>query len=271
MKKMLVTVLASALLAAGAANAQGKADEKLPAPVALAVQGGMKFETTFPAPGGMTGYILSQGDQPMVLYVAPDGQTAIAGAMLDGTGKNLTRDHLAQYAPKPDYEKAWAELEKASYVATGAKGSRARSTIYVFEDANCVYCHYEYRALAPYLKTGLQVRWIPVAFLHADSYDKGAVFLAATDGDAALAEMHRNFGQHGGTTPPSTSMRARLDANAKLMTNLGFKGTPVTFYKDGSGKVRAVSGMFKLAELPTITGLPELPVDDKELLARFGQ
>ena len=46
------------------------------------------------------------------------------------------------------------DLEKSAHVVTGARGKDVKSVIYVFEDANCIYCHYEYRALAPYYPPG---------------------------------------------------------------------------------------------------------------------
>lgn len=266
MKKYILSLLACVVMAGAAVAQPARPDEKLPSAIALAVGGGMKFEKAFSAPGGMTGYVLSSGvDQNMVVYVTADGQAAIAGNMLDVKGQNLTKEHLAQYAPKPDYDKTWTDLEKASTVATGAKGKDVKSVIYVFEDANCIYCHLEYKALQPYTKVGLQVRWVPVAFLHADSYEKAAVFLAAKDSEAALVDMHINFGKHGAIAPASPEMRAKVDANNKLMANSGFKGTPVTFYKDKAGKVRVINGMTMLSDLPNVTGLPLQPNADPDL------
>lgn len=264
MKKFFLSIFATTFLV-GAALAQAK-DDKLPSAITLAVGGGMKLEKSFSAPGGMTGYVLSQGiDNNMVVYVTPDGSTAVAGTMLDGMGQNITKEHLAQYAPKPDYEKTWADLEKAPFIAAGAKGKDVKSVIYVFKDLNCIYCHYEYKALAPYAKAGLQVRWIPVAFLKPDSFDKGAQLLGSKDAEGLMEDMHKNFGKPYTGAPVSPELRAKIDANNKLMTNSGFRGTPVTFYKDKAGKVRVNNGMVMLSELPTITGLPAMPNSDPDL------
>lgn len=267
-KHLSAVVLA---LAASAAFAQpapsAKADEKLPAPLQTAIAGGMKVEKSFPAAGGMTGWILSQGvGQNMIVFTPPGGEVAIAGNMLDAKGQNLTKQYLEQHAPKPDYTKMWGELEKAPWVAEGAKDPK--SVIYVFKDANCGFCHLAWKALQPYEKVGLQVRWVPVAFLAADSYDKAGALMTAKNPEEAIAALHEKWGAKVAVPQASKEIRAKLDANNKLMNSWGFRGTPATLYKDKSGTVKAVSGMFQLSELPTITGLPEQAQNDPAL-AKF--
>lgn len=246
-----------------------KVEGKIPLSLQLALQGGMKIEKQFKAAGGMTGWILSEAPgKNVVAYTTPDGEALIAGTMLNQAGQNLTEQYLEKYGTKIDYDKFWAKLEASSYVAEGAKGADVKSTLYVFKDPNCSYCHLAWRALQPYEKVGLQVRWIPVAFLAQDSAAKAAVLLTAKDPDAAVAELHANYGKK--TTPPvpSAQVKARVDANTKLMAEMGFKGTPATLYKDAAGKVIAVDGMPRLSQLPKMTGLPEQANSDPDL-ARF--
>lgn len=267
MKKILLGLVAGALFASGA-FAQS---DKMPSQVQLAITGGMKLDKSFPAGGGMTGWLLSAGpDNHVVVYTSANGEVAIAGSMLDAAGQNLTKKHIEQHATKPDYDKLWAELEKAPYVVEGAKGKDVKSTIYVFKDANCSYCHLEWKALQPYMKVGLQVRWVPVAFLAPDSYNKGAHLLTAKDAEEAVKELHANFGNRAAAPLPNPSpeLRAKIEANNKLMQSWGFRGTPATFYKDKSGKTKAVNGMPSLSELPAITGLPAQANNDPDL-ARF--
>lgn len=263
-----ITVIASVLVGFSAFNAQ--ATETLPAPIQSAVDSGLRYEKSFPAAGGLTGWVLSQGaGNNMILYTTSVGDVAIAGNMFDAKGANLTKQYMEKYGPKPDYEKMWGELETSAWVPEGPKTKDAKSVIYAFEDSNCGYCHLYWKALQPYVKAGVQVRWIPVAFLSAESLPKAAALLTATDPVIALAEMHAEYGKKLANPKPVTeAVKAKVDANAKLMRLYGFSGTPATFYKDKSGKVRAVNGMPSLPELANITGVPEQKQTDPEL-ARY--
>lgn len=274
--KKTIFALALTALAASAGAQTDKAGDKaaaakanLPGPVAVAVAGGLKLENTFKAPGGLTGWVLSSGvDQNLVVYTPADGSIAIAGNMLDAKGVNLTKEHLAKYAPQPDYEKLWSEASKSTWIAEGAKGADVKSTIYVFEDANCSFCHLAWKAFQPYQKVGLQVRWIPVAFLSKTSYDKAAATLAAKDPGAAFTERHKNFTSQAAVPEANAEMRAKIEANNKLMSTWGFRGTPAIIYKDKDGTVRTQPGMVTLSQLPQMTGLPAQPNNDPDL-ARF--
>lgn len=268
MKKSLLALAASMLATAALAQAN-KPTGPLPGPIAVAVTGGLKLENTFKAPGGMTGWVLSSGvDQNMVVYTSADGEVAIAGNMLDAKGTNLTKEHLTKYAPKPDYDKLWSELEDSTWIAEGAKGGAVKSTIYVFEDANCSFCHLAWKAFQPYQKAGLQVRWVPVAFLAKNSYDKAAAKLTAKDPSAAFTAYHQAYGAPNTAPEAPPVLRAKVEANNKLMQTWGFRGTPAVIYKDASGKVMAAPGMPSMSKLPEITGLPAQPNSDPEL-ARF--
>ncbi len=268
MKKSLIAI--TALVTAGAAFAQpAPSRDTLPGAIAVAVAGGLKMENSFKAPGGLTGWVLSSGvDQNMVVYTSADGSVAIAGNMLDAKGTNLTKQHLEQFAPKPDFSKLWTELEKATWIPEGAEGRAAKSTIYVFEDPNCSFCQLAWQALQPYQKVGLQVRWVPVAFLSKTSYDKSALALAAKDPSSAFTAQKLNPATGAAAPEASPAQRAVIDANNKLMQTWGFRGTPVIVYKDASGKVQAAPGMPSLPQLPAMTGLPAQPNNDPAL-ARF--
>lgn len=270
LKRTLLTLsLVAAATAAMAQPASTKPNEKLPGAIAVAVTGGLKLENSFKAPGGLQGWVLSSGvDQNMVVYTSADGTVAIAGNMLDAKGTNLTKQHLEQFAPKPDYSKLWGELEKTTWVSEGAKDGAAKSTIYVFEDANCSFCHLTWKALQPYQKAGLQVRWVPVAFLNRTSYDKAAAVMSAIDPGAAFTARHVNFGAPSTSPEATPEQRAKVETNNKLMQSWGFRGTPAIVYKDAQGNVRTSAGMPSLGTLPTITGLPAQPNTDPEL-ARF--
>lgn len=265
--KKLTLALVSAI-ALGTSTFTAVAAEKYPPAIQAALENGLRYEQSFQAAGGLTGWVLSQGpnNNNIIIYTPASGDVAIAGNMFDAKGVNLNKQYLTQYAPQPNYEKLWGELETSAWVAEGPKGAAVKSVIYAFEDANCVYCNLAWKALLPYTKVGLQVRWIPVAFLAADSLPKAAELLAATDVNAAMVKRHADFGKRI-ANPKSVpdAVKAKVDANGALMRQYGFNGTPALFYKDSTGKVKAVSGMPSLSELPAITGLPAQAQTDPAL------
>jgi len=274
MKKTLTLLLAALALSAFSTTAMAnkaavKPANDYPAPIKMAVSGGLKVEKQFEAAGGMTGWILSQGvGQNIVVFTTPDAQVAIAGNMMDAKGQNLTKQYLEDHAPEPDYTELWNALRNTGYAVEGPRSSK--NVIYVFKDANCSFCHLAWRALQPYTAAGLQVRWVPVAFLAEDSMGKAAAMMSARDGNAHMKRLHESWGKQDPSViaKPTAAQEARVQANNKLMNDWGFRGTPATVYKDKNGKVQVVGGMFRLSQLPEITGLPEQPQNDPQL-ARF--
>jgi len=269
MKKVL-----TGLLLAGTLSAAFAQSAPTPKVLDLALAGGMKIDKTFPAVAGMTGYVLGKaGGQPTVVFTTSDSKYLIAGAIIDESGKNLTADYAQKFIPKPEYSQFQSQLDKSAYLIEGAKSPK--SIAYVFLDANCIFCHLAWKAFQPYEKVGLQVRWLPVAFLKPDSAGKGAALLTAKDPEAALALNETKFDESSETggipamTQIPAGISAKLDENAKLMREMGFQGTPAVVFKDAkTGKLLATPGMVKLSELPANLGLPEQPNNDPEL-ARF--
>ncbi|WP_133662090.1 hypothetical protein [Paraburkholderia sp. BL10I2N1] len=54
----------------------------------------------------------------------------------------------------------------------------------------------------------------------------------------------------------SVAAEAKIDANGKLMADMGFSGTPTVLYKDASGAYVAIQGMPTLSQLPKILNMP---------------
>jgi thiol:disulfide interchange protein DsbG len=268
-KNMIVTALAAVVLSmassAFAATAQ-------PKPIEMAVHAGMKVVQQFNAASGLKGWVLSQGGQYSIVYTTADAQTLIAGALIDGQGKNLTAEYGAKYIPKPDYTAAYPKLEQSSYIAS--KTANPKSTIYVIIDPNCIFCHLVWKAFKPYQAAGLQIKWVPVGFLKPTSQGIAAAILTAKDPAAAFEENESKFDaskEAGGVAPMANvpaDIAAKLNANNALMGAFGSHGTPTIVWKDAAGQVHTKDGMPRLSELPGITGLPDQAETDPEL-ARF--
>jgi thiol:disulfide interchange protein DsbG len=159
-------------------------------------------------------------------------------------------------------------LEKADAVVEGSS-SPAR-VLYVFFDANCWYCHLTWKALQPYEKAGLRVRWVPVAYQKDTSEGRAQAIMQAKDRVAAMRENETGYrakSYDGGIAPAKAphALALRFRTNIKLMERFGVDGTPGLVWKDEKGRVHVQTGMPRLSQLPSITGLPLQKNDDPEL------
>jgi thiol:disulfide interchange protein DsbG len=261
-----------AALVAALINTFAYGAQQTPPVLERAVRAGVKVVRQFPAASGLTGWVLSQGTSHSLVYTTADGKTLVAGALVDERGQNLSAQHEDMYIPKPDSAAAFAQLEKSAFVAEGSM-KKPKSIIYAFVDPNCPFCHYLWRAVQPYQAAGLQVRWIPVATLGATSMPKAIEVLTASNKTEAFRRMENNHGspwkpQAGKTEQNHPSVAASIYKNGELMEQFGIAGTPGVVWRDSKGKVHVKSGMPRLSELPSMTGLPAQRITDPGL-AKF--
>lgn len=244
----------------------------LPAPLALAKNAGMQVVRSFPAESGLTGWVLQHDGQYSIVYTTADKKSLLAGALVDSAGHNMTAIYGSKYVPKPDYTALLPRIEQAAAVTTGA--AHPKSTIYVMFDPNCIFCHFVWEALKPYETAGLQVKWVPVAFLKPTSAGIAAAMLLAKNPAAAFEQNETGFvdsTETGGLAPQGTvagDIISKIKGNNTLMAAFGSHGTPTIIYKDASGAVQVKDGMPRLSELPGITGLPA-QAETSPNLARF--
>ncbi len=176
---------------------------------------------------------------------------ALAGAALAAAASGAD----AKQPAARELPALFAALEKADAVVEGS-GSPAR-VLYVFFDANCWYCHLTWKALQPYERAGLQVRWVPVAYQkdssthqsrgdHAGERPRGG---AARERDALPRRSPTTAGS-GPAKVPLEALAAQLEANIELMERFGVSGTPALVWKDEKGRVRVEIGMPRLSQLP---------------------
>lgn len=226
-----------------------------------------KAITKIPVKGNLTGWVMSNGPgKNITVYTPKDNSVVILGNMLDANGVNLTKEYSEQYGVKVDYKKAWNALEKTSVVTQSAKGP-VKSSIYVFIDPNCGYCHLAYKALTPYVEKGLEIKWVPVAFLREDSADKAAYLLTQKNKNEALDAINDSFGEDDAnvTAEVTSEIKVILSKNSDIMRSVAFEGTPGILYKDKNGTVKGIGGMIKLSQIPEITGLPLIKNTDPAL------
>lgn len=210
-----------------------------PAPLKALIKQGVEIEAQFEAPSGLTGYAARVEGRPIALYLTPDADHVLVGSMLDGQGNNLTLTQLKQHLPEPEFAQAWPLLEKAAWIREG--GPDAERVVYVFTDPDCPYCHAFWRASHGYLGQDVQVRNILVGVLTPTSFGKAAAILAAENPARAFSD-HQSYGSKPLNNIPA-EIREKLEANNRLMQQLGVQATPGLFYKDTQGKVRRIIGM----------------------------
>lgn len=292
-------------LADGAEMAEGSESMlELPLPIARALEQGMVLESQFNAESDLTGWVLSLDGQFTLVYTTPDQRTLISGALINEAGQNLSELYAQQYFPKPDIalleestyisvgapkeqdlpdsataedaptgeqalaegEQISAEGEVSATPAATEKTVEAKRVIYAFFDPSCPFCHLAWKAFQPYVDKGVEIRWIPVAFLNPESRDKAAAILQDRNPENLLAESMRLFNtEEQPTTSVKETSRRQLQNNMKLMQRFGIQGTPGLIWADDNGELNIRSGMPKLDEFSHITGLPEQPQTDPEL------
>lgn len=266
-KSIVALTLSTTLILAGNAHA-----EVIPKQIQGIIDDGAVIVRTFPAAAQMKGWVISKDERYMIIFSSADNETLFSGDLINSSGKNLTEHYADLYIPKPDLTPVYEALENSTYIAEGTLKS-PKSVVYAFFDPNCPFCHFSWKAFQYYEKVGLQVRWIPVAYLKETSTGKAAAILQAKDRLAAFTENEKKYNlknHDGGIKPvkPTASTNKQLQANSAFMHQLGITGTPAIVWKDAQGKIQFKAGMPLLHELSGITGLPEQAIDDPEL-ARF--
>ena len=251
-KPSLLFAASLTLLGTLSLNAQAK---DWPAPIKALEAQGVEVIGTFKAPGGLTGYAGVIEMQPLAIYLTADGKQAIVGSMIDGKGNNLSQKSLETLVSKPMTDRVWKQLEQSTWIGDGK--TNASRIVYTFTDPNCPYCNKFWNDARPWVTSGkVQLRHVMVAILGPTSPGKAAAILAAKDPQAALTQ-HEQQHAAGGTKPLSQvpdKIGAQLDANQKLMQQLGSSATPTIFYKDASGKLQKMQGAPSAEMLAKILG-----------------
>lgn len=232
-------------------------------PRPLAVQAlekrGVTIVGTLPNPGGLPAYAGYLGQEPMALYLTPDGKHVIVGKLFDAEGRDQTSTALAKLVAKPMSDGPWRQLESSHWIADGRNGARV---LYVFTDPNCPYCSKLWSDARPWVAAGkVQLRHIIVGILTPTSAGKAAALLADKDPAALLAAYEgRNaaaaasamasgrpqpLGDDGlkPLTHIAPAQQAQLQANERLMASLGLQATPAIAWRDGTGALQIHEGL----------------------------
>lgn len=225
-------------------------------PVIEAIEAqGLEVIGEFDAPSGLRGYAGVAGQQPVAVYATADGQHAVIGTLVNATGEDVGAEALQRLVAEPISKRTWAQLEASHWVADG--NADAPRVVYTFSDPNCPFCNRFWSAARPWVDSGkVQLRHIIVGVIRPDSANKAASIFGAGSPSDALARNELAFAT-GGIAPAavvSDQVRAKLDSNEKLMTALGFQGTPAILFRDARGVVQRRSGMPPATDMPVVMG-----------------
>jgi len=145
-------------------------------------------------------------------------------------------------------------LERAHWIPEGAR--EPARVVYVFTDPECPYCNKLWKALRSVRGADVQIRYLLVAVIDADSPGKDAAILEARDPAAALQSHEQRYAQGG--IPPRTKMlpatRETISVNGDLMGALHIYGTPGLVYLNEAGEVSVFSGVPDATQLQSIFG-----------------
>ena len=160
---------------------------------------------------GLRGLYLRNGQEFQVLYVAPDGQSTIAGVMWDATGKNLTREQVSKVdgaVPTMVVEKEGSKtLEAAAkadallgveHSAFGINGDPAAPRLWMVFDPYCSYSVRAFDQLKPYVAAGrIQLAIVPISILDYETNGQStpAAELLLSQDPARMVEAwdHQSF------------------------------------------------------------------------------
>jgi thiol:disulfide interchange protein DsbG len=217
--------------------------EELPDPIKALEAKGATIKGSFDAPGGLKGYAAEYQKQGMALYLTADGKHVLAGNLFDEKGEDLSEAPLQKLVYEPMTKAMWSQMETSTWIADGAKS--APKVIYLFSDANCPYCNMFWEQARPWVKSGkVQLRHIMVGVIREDSAAKAAALLSDANPEVAL-QKHEQAGKSStlkALDKIPKDIQAKLDANMKLMEDMGLSATPSIFYKDENGNVQQQQG-----------------------------
>ena len=204
----------------------------------------LKVVSSFKAVDGMTGYVLDSKGSPVTIYVTRDGEHAFVGTLIDKNGANLSAPKVQELFINAQNKQAWSRLEESHWIQDG--DPNAEILVYAFVDPNCPYCHRFRTAAAPWINAGkVQIRHIVVGVLARDSVAKASTILASKKPHGALIRTFETF-RSGGIVPvhdASERGKSGVEANNRLMSELGVSATPGIYYKDGNGNVKMRLGL----------------------------
>ncbi|MCD1647323.1 thiol:disulfide interchange protein DsbG [Marinobacter adhaerens] len=248
-----ISGLSALISAAFLFSATAHASDGHPQIIKQVTDRGLKVVSSFKSVDGMTGYVLDSNGSPVTLYVTRNGEHAFVGTLIDENGTNLSAPKVQELFIDAKNREAWSKLENSHWIQDG--DPNAETVVYAFVDPNCPYCHRFRTAALRWINEGkVQIRHIVVGVLASDSVAKASTILGSNKPHGAYIKNFETF-RSGGIVPVHEAWergKAQVEANNRLMSDLGVSATPGIYYKDGNGNVRMRLGLPPESELNRI-------------------
>lgn len=197
-----------------------------------------------PAPIPGLFYVSLRNYEPVLM--SADGRYLIQGELLEIQGNkfvNVEDQNLAV-----ERKKALAAVKPEDMVIFPATG-KMKSFVYVFTDVDCGYCRKLHSEMAEINRQGIEVRYLafPRSGPESPIGTKLVSVWCAKDKQSAMTQAKR-----GVALPPAPALcKSPVKAQYQMGTELGVRGTPAIFDKDGM----QIGGYLPAGELAKSLGL----------------
>ncbi len=199
---------------------------------------------------GLRGLFVRDGAQFQVFYATPDGERLIPGVMWDASGKNITREQVAQVpgavpsvvvgdgagagVKSQEIEKK-PPLDLVGKTAFGLIGPDSAPRLWMFVDPLCSYSVKALQEVKPYAERGqVQVAVIPVSVLDYETQGQStpAALALLSKPATGLVEAWSRGDVRGPAAPEAKSL---LQRNMDVAGAIGLRGTPTVIWRAGDG------------------------------------
>lgn len=212
----------------------------------------------FDAPPGLVGVVVEgneRGGRQLIGWATADGRHLLLGNLFNAEAEDLTAQAYAAHIVPPALgdDAFYQQLSQAPAVTQFPAGER---TLFIFADADCVYCRLLFQDIAPleaaFAEASVRVRWVLVGTQSAESGRRGAAILQQGFAGLAFNALHYDDTRHRGGIDGSNDRRLieQVEANTRLMmqSSAASKATPTLVWRSARGVQVSVGA-------PTVEGL----------------